>query len=297
MSCSTTADCTILTFKPDQPLLNHCITTTSTSDSTTALNTSPYNRCNFLYDAQLNYEQPNPYFVPYVEIGDGMKDMWRKALMEKNLKFEQDPVIKQWIKDLESYENCKEKEKDEMNENNRTYVSYREASLTNFRVLTKEPVIEKAHYPHTMTVTVYYVDKLRPTCEDKLGYTYYYNNSDEQAKTVKLTCIGGDKFDYTKGVNIAIAKVLYGDIYDFNYVELFAYELEHIKSVQKLVNKCIKNYKNKLIAEEKEKQEEIERKEIIKRRKAKKIAKKRRKALEEKQALVDTISDIVKVVK
>jgi hypothetical protein len=180
--------------------------------------------------------------------------------------------------------------------NDRTYVSYREASLTNFRVLTKEPVIEKAHYPHTMTVTVYYVDKLCPTYEDNC-YTFYYNNSDEQAKSVKLTCVGDDKFDYTKGVNIAIAKALYGDIYDFNYVELFAYELEHIKSVQKLVNKCIKNYKNKLIAEAKEKNDEIERKEIIKRRKAKKIAKKRRKALAEKQALVDTISDIVKVVK
>ena len=67
VSSDTTTDCTNLTVKIEQPLTQNSIQI-STSDSTTALTTAPYNRCNFLYDAQLKYEQPNPYFVPRLVI-------------------------------------------------------------------------------------------------------------------------------------------------------------------------------------------------------------------------------------
>lgn len=263
--------------------------TISASDCTYPIATSNYD-----YPLWYTHTTYPPTIVRWKLDDDGVKDKWKKALLDKPLTIYDDPAIKQWMKDLESYGNCKEKEKDEMKkEREVSVVTYREASLTNFRVLTKAPVIEKAHLPFTMTVTVFYTDRLYARESTDNGAVFNYYEDEGTQKTVKMSVAGDDKFDYGKGVFIAIAKVLYGDLYDFPYVELVAEELSHIKSVQKLVKACLREYRERKKLEARFEAMEQERKEIIKRRKAKKIAKKRKRAMEEKQSLVDTISDIV----
>lgn len=185
----------------------------------------------------------------------------------------------------------KDKEKDEMEEEKT--IAYRELAMTNFRVLTKPPVIEKAYFPRNMTVTVFYCDRLVGVKFGVDGVEFAYKDSDEKSKTVKVTCVDGDEFSYETGLDIAIAKVLFGDTYEFPYIERIANDYKQIKFIKKLVKASIKEYKERKKLEARYKVMEQERKEIIKRRKAKKIAKKNKRKNAEKQFIVDTISDIV----
>ena len=198
-------------------------------------------------------------------------------------------VAKKYIQMVNEF--SKDKEKDEMEEEKT--IAYRELAMTNFRVLTKPPVIEKAYFPRNMTVTVFYCDRLVGVKFGFNGVEFAYKDSDEKSKTVKVTCVGGDEFSYETGLNIAIAKVLFGDTYEFPYIERIANDYKQIKFIKKLVKASIKEYKERKKLEARYKVMEQERKEIIKRRKAKKIAKKNKRKNAERQFLVDTISDIV----
>lgn len=198
-------------------------------------------------------------------------------------------IAKKYIQMINEFN--KNKEKDEMEE--KKTIAYRELATTNFKVLTKPPVIEKAYFPRNMTVTVFYCDKLDGVKFGSNGIEFYYRDSYEKSKTVKVTCVGGDEFSYETGLNIAIAKVLFGDTYEFPYIEKIADDYKQIKFIKKLVKTSVKEFVERMKLEAKCKAMEYERKEIIKRRKAKKIAKKNKRKNAERQFIVDTISDIV----
>ena len=150
-----------------------------------------------------------------------------------------------WLNNTNTTKKCakimgeldKDKEKDEMEE--KKTIAYREVVTTNFKVLTKPPVIEKAYFPRNMTVTVFYCNKLDGVKFGFDGIEFYYKDSDEVSKTVKVTCVGGDEFSYETGLNIAIAKVLFGDTYEFPYIEKIADDYKQIKFIKKLVKASV----------------------------------------------------------
>ena len=196
--------------------------------------------------------------------------------------------------DKEMIEVVNKTKKHDAMENETVFVPIREVAKTNYKVLTRNPVIEKAHFPYTMKVTVYYCDKLGLGVSNNKGLSIPYETKDEKKETVNVRCMPGDRFGYDTGVYIAIAKVLFKDTYDFSYIEEVAKGLPHLKFVEKMVRGCIKEYKDRRVLEAKSESMERERKEIIRRRKEKNLEKKRKKARAEKEALVDTISDIIK---
>lgn len=72
---------------------------------------------------------------------------------------------------------------------------------------------------------------------------------------MKMVCHEEDTFDLRRCLFIAIAKKLYKDRYTWEGIEHKATELSYLKSVTKVVDKAMKDYKNKIKEAEKEAKE------------------------------------------
>lgn len=95
---------------------------------------------------------------------------------------------------------------------------------------------------------------------------------------VKSICCDEDEFDLKKGVYIALSKLLYGKEYTTEGVEEKAHELSLKKDNEKMINKAIKEYHQKIKSkEEVERKKEEERLAKLKRKKKNEERKRRRK--------------------
>ena len=101
-------------------------------------------------------------------------------------------------------------------------------------------------------------------------------------KKEKMVCHEADKFDLERCLYIAIAKHLYKKDYTFDGIEHKANELMYIKKYVKIVNKALKNHKEKIKKEENEKRILQEEKLRNEKNKAKYKAYKERKAAKRK---------------
>lgn len=88
-------------------------------------------------------------------------------------------------------------------------------------------------------------------------------------KKEKLVCHKEDTFDLRKCLFIAIAKYLYKDTHTCEGIEYEANQLMYLKEFNKIVDKALKDHKNKLKMITKEKAAEEERKRVVANKKRK----------------------------
>lgn len=124
--------------------------------------------------------------------------------------------------------------------------------------------------PKIVDINVYGHDKPKVV---EVEFKYQHNTV-----KIKSICCDEDEFDLKKGVYIAMSKLLYGDKYTTEGVEEKAHELSLKKDNEKIVNKAIKEYHQKIKAkEETERKEEQEKLAKLRRKKKNEERKRRRK--------------------
>ena len=124
--------------------------------------------------------------------------------------------------------------------------------------------------PKIVDINVYGHDKPKVV---EVEFKYQHDNV-----KIKSICCDEDEFDLKKGVYIAMSKLLYGDKYTTEGVEEKAHELSLKKDNEKMVNKAIKEYHQKIKAkEETERKEEQEKLAKLRRKKKNEERKRRRK--------------------
>lgn len=111
----------------------------------------------------------------------------------------------------------------------------------------------------------------------------------EDGKKEKMVCHKDDTFDLRKCLFIAIAKHIYKDTHTWGGIEYEAQQLMYLKKYNKIVDKALKDHKNKLKMVAKEKVAEEERKRIIANKKRKHEEYLKRRAEKRKRELSDTI--------
>lgn len=110
----------------------------------------------------------------------------------------------------------------------------------------------------------------------------------------KMVCHKDDTFDLRKCLFIAIAKHLYKDTHTLEGIEYEAQRLMYLKKYNKMVDKALKDYKNKLKMIAKEKAMEEERKRIVANKKRKHEEYLKRRAEKRRNEMIDTIYSGVK---
>lgn len=124
--------------------------------------------------------------------------------------------------------------------------------------------------PKIVDINVYGHDKPKVV---EVEFKYQHDTT-----KIKSICCDEDEFDLKKGVYIALSKLLYGKEYTTEGVEEKAHELSLKKDNEKMVNKAIKEYHQKIKAkEETERKEEQEKLAKLKRKKKNEERKHRRK--------------------
>jgi len=142
-------------------------------------------------------------------------------------------------------------------------------------------------HPKIVDINVYGNDKPKVVeVEFKYGY---------ETTKIKSICCDEDEFDLKKGVYIAMSKLLYGNEYTTEGVEVKAKELSLKKDNEKMVNKAIKEYHKKIKAKEEAKEKEkLKKKEELARKKKNEERKKKQRERKRKEE-ADVIAEAIKI--
>ena len=142
-------------------------------------------------------------------------------------------------------------------------------------------------HPKIVDINVYGNDKPKVVeVEFKYGY---------ETTKIKSICCDEDEFDLKKGVYIAMSKLLYGNEYTTEGVEVKAKELGFKKDNEKMVNKAIKDYHKKIKAKEeaREKEKQKKKEELDRKKKNEERKKKQRERKRKEEANV--IAEAIKI--